>query len=291
MVKLGNRRKRRNEYLLDVKVHTEGRLRARARWLLAVGAVLGLTCLTCFGVYRLIKFTSAKLVYENPKFAISQIVVEDNGIMTQAQILGFAGVAAGQNILSVDMNQVQRNLESLSIVRRVEVRRMMPSKLFIHIDERLAVAHLRTGGAGAPDSQLYIDRTGTVMMPVKLRDGTVLLPQISGQLPLLTGIAPSDVHVGKPVQSEQIYRALELLDKLQQAPAGSMMEIAAIDLSKPRHLTLTTRQNTVVKFDVADFPQQLRRLSAIMAWSAQRQKAVQVVDLTVARGVPVTFLN
>ena len=84
---------------------------------------------------------------------------------------------------------------------------------------------------------------------------------------------------------------LELLDKLQQAAAGSMMEIASIDLSKPRHLTLTTRQNTVVKFDVNDFTQQLRRLSAIMTWATQRQKVVQAVDLTVARGVPVTFVN
>jgi hypothetical protein len=116
-------------------------------------------------------------------------------------------------------------------------------------------------------------------------------PQSPGALPVLTGVAAMDLRIGKPVQSEAIYRALELLDKLQQAAAGSMMEIDAIDLARPRQMTLTTRQRTVVKFDVTDFPTQLRRLSAILTWAAQRQKLVAAVDLTVSRGVPVQFMN
>jgi hypothetical protein len=32
-------------------------------------------------------------------------------------------------------------------------------------------------------------------------------------------------------------------------------------------------------------------LSAILTWAAQRQKLVAAVDLTVARGVPVQFVN
>jgi hypothetical protein len=43
--------------------------------------------------------------------------------------------------------------------------------------------------------------------------------------------------------------------------------------------------------DVEEFPQQLRRLGVILRWAQQRQKAVQMVDLTVNRGVPVTFVN
>jgi cell division septal protein FtsQ len=54
-------------------------------------------------------------------------------------------------------------------------------------------------------------------------------------------------------------------------------------------LVLTTTQHTTVKVDVEDFPQQLRRLGAILRWAQQRQKSVQIVDLTVNRGVPVTF--
>ncbi|MEI8063397.1 MAG: FtsQ-type POTRA domain-containing protein [Verrucomicrobiota bacterium] len=287
MIKLGNRRRKRNQYLLDVKVQTEGRLRSQARWLLAIMAVVAVIGFSSYGIYRLVKFTSAQLVYENPRFAITQIVVENDGGLTAQQVKNLAGVAEGQNILSLDLAQVQRNLEAVPVIRCVEVRRVMPSKLFIRVNERIAVARLKS-----PDAQvLFIDRAGMVMTPIRLRDGTVIQPQTPGTLPVLTGVALVDVRVGKQVQSEQIYLALELLDKVQQAAAGSMMEIATVDISKPRQLTLTTKQNTQVKFDVTGFQQQMRRLSAIMTWAAQRQKLVAAVDLTVARGVPVAFAN
>ena len=276
----------RNQYLLDVKVQTEGRLRSRVRWLTAIAAVIAVTGLTGYGIYRLVKYTAARCVYENPRFAIAQIVVENDGGLTAQQVLNLAGVAVGQNILSLDLAQVQRNLEAVPIIRCVEVRRVLPAKLFIRVNERIAVARLK-----AADAQLFIDRTGMVMTPLRLANGLVVQPQAPGALPVLTGVAPADVRVGKQVQSEQVYRALELLDKVQQAAAGSMMEIATVDIAKPRHLTLTTKQNTQVKFDVTGFQQQMRRLSAIMTWAAQRQKLVAAVDLTVARGVPVAFAN
>ena len=287
MIKLGNRRRKRNQYLLDVKVQTEGRLRSRVRWLSIIALVFAVVGFGGYGIYRLVKFTSARLVYENPRFTITQIVVENDGGLTAQQVKSLAGVAEGQNILSLDLAQVQRNLEAVPVIRCVEVRRVMPAKLFIRVNERIAVARLKATDAQA----LFIDRAGMVMTPLRLRDGTVIQPQAPGALPVLTGVAPVDVRVGKQVQSEQIYRALELLDKVQQAAAGSMMEIATVDISKPRQLTLTTKQNTQVKFDVANFQQQMRRLSAIMTWAAQRQKLVAAVDLTVARGVPVAFAN
>lgn len=289
MVHFGNRRKRRNKYLLDVKVQTEGRLREKMRWWLAIGAVALVAGLTGFGIYRGGKLAAAKLVYENPRFTIKQVVVENTGALTARQVMAAAGVAVGQNLLALDLAQVQRRLEDLSLVRRVEVRRVMPAKLVIHVDERIAVARLRV--TGQSDANYFIDRAGVVMRPVRFSDGTVVPPQSVGALPVLTGVASMDLRIGKPVQSEQIYRALELLDKLQQAAAGSMLEIDSIDLSRPRQVVLLTRQRTVVKFDVADFQPQLRRLSAILSWAAQRQKMVAAVDLTVQRGVPVQFAN
>ena len=123
---MGNRRRKRNQYLLDVKVQTEGRLRHRARWLSAIVAAIAVVSLSGYGVYRLVKYSAAKMVHENPRFAITQIVVEDDGALTPQQVVAFAGVAVGQNLLSLDLNQVRRNLEMLPVVRRVEVRRILP---------------------------------------------------------------------------------------------------------------------------------------------------------------------
>jgi len=173
----------------------------------------------------------------------------------------------------------------------VEVRRLLPRRLLIHVDERVAVARLRVPGRESGDATVLVDRSGVVMKPIKLAGGAVLQPQAPGSLPLFTGITSADVQVGRPVESEQLYRALELMDRLEQVVAGSMLEVEQIDLSKPRQLTLITKQHTIVKFDVEGFPQQLRRLGTILSWAQQRQKLVQSVDLTVNRGVPVAFAN
>jgi cell division protein FtsQ len=291
MIKLGNRRKKRPEYLLDVKVQTRGRALARLRVAVTVLVILGMLILTGYGLYRLVRITTDRLVYNNPRFAIHQIVVDNDGVLTPDRVVQFAGVQVGQNLLSVDLDQVRNNLEMLPLVRGVEVRRMLPDRLFIRVEERIAVAQLRVPTRDLGDAIFFIDRSGFVMKPVKLADGTLVQPQTPRPVPLLTGVTLADVRIGRQVESEQIYRALELLDKLDQAVAGSLLEVEQIDLSKPRQLIMTTRQHTLVKLDVEEFPQQLRRLGVILRWAQQRQKGVQMVDLTVNRGVPVTFVN
>lgn len=290
-MKLGNRRKKRPDYLLDVKVQTRGRSLRRLRVGTALLVGLGMIVLTGYGICWLVKTTVHQLVYDNPRFAIRQIVVDDDGVLTPERVVQFAGVRVGENLLSIDLDQVRSNLEMLPLVRAVEVRRMQPDRLFIRVSERTAVARLRVATREMGDETFYIDRAGFVMKAIKLPDGTVLQPQTPRPAPVLTHVTLADARVGRQVESEQIYRALELLDKLDQAVAGSMLEVEEIDLSKPRQLVLTTAQHTIVKVDVEDFPQQLRRLGVILRWAQQRQKAVQMVDLTVNRGVPVTFVN
>jgi len=263
----------------------------RLRVVIMALLALGTLALSGYGIHRLVKTAANRLVYENPRFAIRQIVVENDGVLTPEQVMGFAGVQVGENLLSVDLDRVRGNLEMQPLVRAVEVRRMLPDRLFIRMDERVAVARLRVPTRELSDAVFYIDRAGIVMKPVKLADGTLVQPQMPRPVPILTGVTLADLRVGKPVESEQIYRALELLDKLDQAVAGSWLEIEQIDLSKPRQLVMTTRQHTVIKVDVEEFPQQLRRLGMILRWAQQRQRAVQMVDLTVNRGVPVTFAN
>ena len=52
------------------------------------------------------------------------------------------------------------NLEMLPLVRAVEVRRMLPDRLFIRVDERTAVARLRVATREMGDETFYIDRAG-----------------------------------------------------------------------------------------------------------------------------------
>lgn len=288
-MKFGNRRRKRNQYLLDVKVQSQGRWRQRSHSAFAVLLAVGVLAGAGYGLYRAGQRVTARLVFENPRFALTQIVVDGDGVLTPAQIVGLAGVNVGENLFRLDLDQARRNLELAPLIRRVEVRRLLPNRLFIRVNERVAVAQLGVNVRGLSDPVFLVDREGVVMKPLKLADGSVVTPQMTRAVPVLTGAALADAQLGRAVGSEQVYRALELLDKFDQSAASAMLDIRQIDLSRPRELVVLTRQGTTVRLDVAEFPKQLRRLCMILTWAQQRQRTAQSVDLTVPRGVPVTW--
>lgn len=286
-----NRRKRSHQYLLEVRVHAEARSRARRQWLGAWLLATAIVGLCAYGLYRLGHYVLEQLLYANPQFRITQIKVETDGALTPQQVIRFAGVQVGQNIFAVNLKAAQRNLELIPQVRSVEIQRELPHRLIIRLNERIAVARLQTSSRMVGDAVFYVDRAGVVMKPIRLSDGTVIQPLMARSLPVLSGAALTDVRVGCRVESEQVGRALALLDTLQQSGTGVMLEIEQIDLSKPQHLTVVTRHGMTIRFDVEQFRPQLRRLSAILAWAQQHQRAVAHVDLTIKRGVPVTFAS
>ena len=288
-MKFGNRRRKRNQYLLDVKVQTRGRWRQRTHTATAVLLLVVLVAGSGYGLYRAGQWMLARLVWENPRFALAQIVVDNDGNLTPVQVVGLAGVRIGQNVFQLDLDQVRRNLELVPLIQSVEVRRLLPNRLFIHVRQRVAVAQLAGAWRDDKEALFLLDRAGVVMKPLKLVDVTVVFPPQAGPVPLLAGVTLADLQVGRPVVSEQIRRALELLEHFHQSAASALLDITQVDLSRPRELVVRTRQQTTVRMDVAEFPQQLRRLGMILTWAQQRQRVAQTVDLTVPRGVPVTW--
>ncbi|NQU12409.1 hypothetical protein HQ590_16560, partial [bacterium] len=116
-------------------------------------------------------------------------------------------------------------------------------------------------------------------------------PAVPAPIPLLTGLRLTDVRVGRLAESEQVYRALELIERLGQSAAGAQLPPQRLDCSRPHQLVMVTRRGTIVQFDTRDFAPQLRRLNVILYWARQRQRQIRTVDLTVRRGVPVTWVN
>lgn len=286
---MANRRKRREKHLLAVKIHTRGRIwrytRVGTAWL----ATLAVVALTGYGIYRMMMTAAAKLVLENRRFAVARIEVDNDGVLTSDQIVRLAGVGMGRNLFSLDLGLAQRNLEMIPLVRRVEVRRILPNRLVIRVNERIPVARLQVAGGELNKPVIWIDREGVVIKPLRLADGTVVEPQTPGPLPILTGVPLTEMRVGKRVQSEQIYRAIRLLANLEQSVTGMLLEVEQIDVSKPDQMVVRTRRHTVVRFYEKEFSHQLRRLAVILNWAQHRQKILRTIDLTVNRAVPVTF--
>ncbi len=283
------RKRRQNKYLLDVKVRHRGQIKQRARaGAMALGVLL-LLAVGGAGLYGVGRLVVRHVIFQNPHFAVMEIQVVSNGVLTRPMVLQFAGVPVGQNIFSVDIRRAQQNLAMIPMVRRVDVRRELPQRLHIEIEERIPVARVYAPQQSDNDLPFYMDRQGVIFKPLALANRQVLAPAGIEQLPTLTGVPFTELRVGRALSSEQAHRAVELLDKLAQSAAGTLLDVQTIHVGRPRELTLVTRERMVVRISTDDFGTQLRRLSAILVWAEQRQRPVQMVDLTVPRGVPVTF--
>src|SRR5258708_23750439 len=100
--KFRNRRSGRC-YVLDVKLRSDQVRSSRMRLgALAFGVLFG----TVFGFYLLWRvgaWTLDRLVYKNHSFAIQQIDVQTDGVISLEQLRRCAGVKPGDNLFALDL--------------------------------------------------------------------------------------------------------------------------------------------------------------------------------------------
>ncbi len=284
-----NRRKRKPQYLLDVAIPRTG-LGSRGVHVASGPIVLVLLLVVAgYALYRGGHWMVDRFVYQNNRYTIREIVVENDGVLDREVITQFIAAREGANLLAFDLDLARRNLELIPLVRRAEVRRVLPSRLVIQVEERRPVARLQVRRPELRNAEFLIDRSGTVFKSLELSDGRVIHPQLSGTIPVLTNVSPTDIQVGRKATSPSIYQALEWLDEFQQSAAASMAEVVAVELSHPRRLVAHTRSGTAVTFETQDYVQQIRRLGVILWWAGREQRQPATVNLAVGQSVPVTW--
>lgn len=139
------------------------RQRAR-RWLtwryLLVGAlVLGLVG---FGTYA---------VYFSPWLRTEGVQVTGTRLLGPAQVRAAAEVPIDGPLARVDLEAIERRVESMAAVKDVDVTRKWPHDVLIKVTERTPIAVLELGGR-----RLALDEAGTAFtVPARVRDG---LPRV-----------------------------------------------------------------------------------------------------------------
>ena len=70
-----------------------------------------------------------RLIYKNDTFAIDQIEVQTDGVLTSETIRRWAMVHTGQNLMALDLTRVQRDLEVQPPIQFAAVERVLPHTL------------------------------------------------------------------------------------------------------------------------------------------------------------------
>src|SRR6476469_4614805 len=105
------KKKFERQWLLDVRSRS-GLLKAvRLRMAVSALAISAGIVLVLFVSWKGGEYLLERYVYTNPSFAIERIDLQTDGIIPTEQIRVWANVKVGQNLLSLDLARIKRDLE------------------------------------------------------------------------------------------------------------------------------------------------------------------------------------
>ncbi|MGD9022143.1 MAG: FtsQ-type POTRA domain-containing protein [Deltaproteobacteria bacterium] len=136
-------------------------------------------------------------VTQSSYFEARTITVEGIQNLTKEGILKQAGVGIHENILSVNVNMVRHRLMENPWIAAAEIERALPDTIHIRVQEHLPIAIVDLNG------MFYLDERGEVFKPVEPTDRI--------RVPLVTGLALSDMDFDDTARSETLRAVLEVL--------------------------------------------------------------------------------
>lgn len=283
------------EHVLDVKLRSSQLRAFRVRM---AALTLGGVFATIFGVYvvwRAGGWTLDRLVYENKAFAIQEISVQTDGVISVDQFRRWMDVRPGQNLFALDIARVKRDLELVSVIQSASVERILPHTLRVRVLERESVAQVnsprRRADGGIEMAVFQLDADGYVMLPLESSQRALPPNPAAEQLPVIIGLNSFDIQPGRRIEAPQVQAALQLIIAFEHSPMVGIADLQRIDVSCPEVLVATTGQGSEITFSLNGLEQQLRRWHSVHEYAQGIGKAIASLDLAVSNNIPARWLE
>lgn len=229
---------------------------------LVLPAALGLIAVA--GVVGLL-FAARWFLLHSRRFNITQVAFAKNLEHAPApELKRIAGRARGRNIFTCDLARLQSDLEKVRWVKSAVVRRVLPDRLMVGIEERapqgLALVHGRVS---------LIDEEGS---PIDLYTGAEKL----GAFPIFTGL--DDIRPARA--RDQVARGFDFVHWLEKTHPGFLGEISEIDLGRDDRIALTLNGGgPIVRVHPTDYASNLDRWLEMRDWLQAHLGTGAYVDL------------
>ncbi len=241
---------------------------ARARGVVsvwpAVGRITGAVCLS-MAIAALGWFGYQQALSSN-FFELKDVTVSGNIRCTKEELLRLGQIKERINLLSLDVEALERQLSRHPWVHSLAIERRLPSTLRIEVVEHQAVASLSVG-------DLYLVSSDGV--PFKRAQAAEAL-----NLPLITGLdregwAKSSERSRVLASVKQALQAIQSYSHESQAAAHPLSEVHVSSVG----LTLVMQDGEEVCIAEGDYPQQWKNLSQVRAELKRRNMVAEVIRL------------
>ena len=232
-----NRRQDRQE-VLRVKLGLRDQRRRQSRAAILFATVSLAAALIVYGLYRGGEYSLDRFVYHNKAYALLELDVDTDGVLSLEQLRRWAGVKLQDNLFTLDLARIKRDIELCSAVQSAAVERILPHTLRIRVCERIPVAQLLAPSLRSDQGQqpgcYQLDAAGWVILP--LAPSQRAQPAAADEaLPLITGMPATPVRPGRQIESAPVRAALELITTFEHSPHGGQSRFAANRPLLPGH--------------------------------------------------------
>lgn len=206
-------------------------------------------------------------VTKSPRFSIRTITVEGASKLTPESIAKAGGVAVGQNVFSVDLEQAKKAIEKEPYVAEATVTRKLPNTISIQVVERQPAILV------ALEDKLFL----------ATQDGHVfkeLGPEDAYDLPLVTGIKPELAVNDRDGLAILVRRALDVVDEVQKTSIAKRYPVQEVHLEVDGTCELVVgREGISIHLGAPPFKGKLEQADRVLAEIQKRKSNASVIFL------------
>lgn len=210
------------------------------------------------------------LVFVSGAFNISEIIVEGNSRISAEQIVSFSEIEKGTNLFAISKKEITQKLKENSYVNQVQIKRCLPDKIKLVIEEREPEFALQLA-----NSFVYMNRQGYVLE----------ISNLSPNVPIILGCTTdlSNVKENHRLDEVDLHKMNKVVQIMEIAKNQNMENLMTkIDISNEKNYTiyLDTEQKIAYLGDGTDLNTRFLYIKAIL--KEQQGKAGEIfvnVDL------------
>ncbi len=201
--------------------------------------------------------------------ALRKIQVSGNRHLDRNEIIRAAGLKTGINLLSLNLSLVRKRLLANPWIATAQVTRQVPDTLQIIVGEHRPLAVLELG------SRYLLNRKGRIFKRWQ--------PGDPDDLPVITGLDLTDIHVGSSPESHIMRAVRQALLATGQARCLPLSAIARVEVDKQIGLTLVAfKAGVKIHLGFDGFAANYGRLARVVNYLKKhgRWHQLRSIDLT-----------
>ncbi|MFQ5559271.1 MAG: cell division protein FtsQ/DivIB [Nitrospinota bacterium] len=218
------------------------------------------------------------LALSSPFFSLKSVKISPMVLMKEEDVLKISGVLPGENLFSIQPEEVEQKLSDYPWIERGFVKRKLPSTVEIRVTERFPSAIL------VADKNYLVDREGFVLSLLPR------LPELS--IPVIKDKKKHGAVPGDKIKSKGLSAGMEVLAVASRVSLTQENEVSLVELAEDGRVRVVTTVSPVsLYFDRAAIDEGFIKLGYMK--NVIQQKDVREVDFSfrnqavVKKGSPV----